>query len=164
MRIRVKLILMIACLITTATIGHAQSNAKTATTTVDSGEKTTVGGAGNKERIVMRVWLESVTHSDTSVTVSLNYDVRAEDKNLVGNWKYAYALADIAYTITITPSTGGPPISKSGTTLLKRDVRSKDVLYDFGLCRGITVGAISLKVTASRYGGPHGIEVTYQSP
>lgn len=164
MKIRVKLIVMLACLITTATIGHAQSNPRTAKTTVNSGELTAVGGAGNKERIVMRVWLEFVTHSDTSVTVSLNYEVRAEDKSLVGGWKSAYALADIAYTIEIAPKAFGPPISKSGTTLLNNARTSKDVLYDLGLCKGMTVGSYSFKVTASRYGGPHGIEVTYQNP
>src|ERR1051325_801696 len=153
--------LVFSCLAVTAWMGDAQTIPRKSVTKVDTGDQYAYGSAGNKKRIRMRVWVEETSHSDGSVTYSLNYDVAAEDRNAVGNWKVKPELANIAYSIRFR--TTGWDVEHADNMSLKYFSNKTDVLFD-GFRYNLDGGWSFFKVSASRYGGPSGIEVSVQYP
>ena len=136
----------------------AQTHPRNATIAWDTGWKQVTGGAGNKQKISLRIWQEYVQHSDGGYTWSLNYEVEAHNKNAVGNWKWVNQLSHLTYTLT------GPSGSQSGTLQLNNAMTSKGPLYDGVLMAGVSVGPPvvgTATVTAVRFGGSSGITVSW---
>lgn len=131
----------------------AQTITRVATTLWDKSDST-LGGSGNKQRIVLRVWHERFQHADGNYAWYLNYEVAAVDRNFWGAWKPANKLASISFAITSMPGV-------SGTIPLNNASSAKGILYDGGSMSPALVPVVTgATVSAVRSGGSSGITVT----
>lgn len=132
---------------------HAQNVIRPATIIWDK-SSSALGGSGNKQQIVLRVWHERFQHADGNYAWYLNYEVSALDLNFWGKWKSANKLATITFTITSTPGI-------SGTIPLNNASYSRGILFDgSGPSPGLVPLVTGVTVTATRSGGSSGIPVT----
>jgi len=127
----------------------------------DSGVHEATGGAGNKQKISLRIWQERIQHADGSYSWYFNYSVEARDRNIWGNWNYAYKLATITYSFTLTLGTTGATVTRSGTVQLNNLPASEGFLFDGAVTDPSWTPIITTATaTAARYGGSSGIAVT----
>lgn len=119
------------------------------------------GGAGNKQRIVLRVWHERIQHADGNYGWYLNYAADAQDKNFWGTWKPAGKLATITFTLALMHGTSGVTATHNGTVQLNNASSSQGILFDGGSASpGLVPLVTGATVTAARVGGSNGIAVT----
>jgi hypothetical protein len=138
---------------------HAQSITRPATILRDSGDLSQSGGAGNRKRIKMRVWVERMTHSDDTATFSLNYSLAAEDARTFGGWRPEPALHSITYTLEYGPPDDPRLHTRSGTIRLNNLSTSSEILFDGLAATEMVVG--TLTATGQRSGGARGIAVRF---
>lgn len=139
----------------------AQTFPRSAVSVWDSSVQQTTGGAGNKQRITLRIWHERIQHADGNHSWYLNYAVEALDKNFWGNWKWVNKLATINYTFAVMQGTSGFTTTHSGTVQLNGASTSQGILFDGGSASPSLVPIIvSATVTAARSGGASGLAIT----
>lgn len=148
---------LLGLLLTVTVLANGQSVQRASSTQLDSGQLSVTGGAGGKNRIKMRVWVDETQHSDGTYTFALNYDLIAEDRGTWG-WSSTNQLYNLTWTFTYKTQSG-VQVSKSGSIGLDHIVSSRNVLFDGTDHVPITV--LSVSVTGQRYGGSNGIKVSY---
>jgi hypothetical protein len=116
----------------------------------------------DKKKLVMEIWYEFFHDTASSFQWSVQYRIKAQDKDLVGSgWHTVNKLASLSFNFKFTQG-GGAAVPKAGSILLTGESHKTGLLFGGSAGSTALLPAPQIKhATGDRFGGSSGIRIAW---